>query len=662
LHELPLLRDIVILLFASIVTSLVFYRLKVPTIIGFILGGIVIGPYGTGLIHEKELVDVMAEIGVVLLLFSIGIEFSLSEIKGIGIRGLAAALAQVLLTTFAVAGIATLFGLPLIVAFFIGFVITLSSTAIVLKIYMASGEIDAPHGRLALGTLLTQDMAIVPMVLFIQIFGVGGTPSFLEVSRTLGLSVVAIFGIIIAAYYIFPLFLRNVVKLNSSEVFTMAGMLICLGTAWASAHFGLSLALGAFIAGIVISESEYNHQTTATILPFRDIFNSIFFISIGMLIKVEVLFEQWLPVLIMTFTIIALKSMIITAVTALLRYPLRIGFVAAMGLAQVGEFSFVLLKIGEGQQLIEKELYQLLLSSIVLSMVLTPLLIKIAPLIAEKMRGFGPQIEETEEMLGGRSASAINHVIIAGYGVAGQHLANVLKKTGIPYVIIDINHENIKKAAKNGHDAHYGDASYPEVLKSIGGSVAKVLVLAISDPAVTRRAIKIARQVNPKLHIIVRTQFMGEISALTELGADQVIPEEFETSIEIFSRVLKEYKTPANIIQNQIDMIRLEGYAMLRGSSLNMEKITELTSFLSASVSETFFVRPESPADGKTIRELHLRKESGASIIAIASRGQTKSNPSPDYLIHHGDILVLLGSHAEIASAIELLSLPPETA
>ncbi|MBE9536470.1 MAG: cation:proton antiporter [Proteobacteria bacterium] len=661
MHELPLLKDIVILLFASIVTSLVFYRLKIPTIIGFILGGIIIGPYGAGLIHEKELVDVMAEIGIVLLLFTIGIEFSLSEIKAIGIRGLTVALAQVLLTTFVVAGVATLFGIPIIVAFFIGFVITLSSTAIVLKIYMGNGEIEAPHGRLALGTLLTQDMAIVPMVLFVQIFGAGGTPSFIEVSKTLGLAIIAVFGIIAAAYYIFPLLLRNVVKLNSSEVFTMAGMFVCLGTAWLSAHFGLSLALGAFIAGIVISESEYNHQTTASILPFRDIFNCIFFISIGMLIKVEVLFEQWLPVLIMTIAIIVLKSAIITAVTTVLRYPLRIGFVTAMGLAQVGEFSFVLLKIGEGQQLIDQGLYQLFLSSIVFSMILTPLLIKLAPIIAEKVRDLGPKIEETEEMLGGKSASAINHVIIAGYGIAGQHLANVLKKTGIPYVVIDINHENIKMASNDGHDAHYGDASYSEVLKSIGGSVAKVLVLAISDPAVTRRAIKIARAVNPKLHIIVRTQFMGEINALSELGADQVIPEEFETSIEIFSRVLKEYKTPVNIIQNQIDMIRLEGYAMLRGSSLKMEKITELTSFLAASVSETFFVRPGSPADGKTIRELNLRKESGASIIAIASKGQTKSNPSPDYLIEHDDILVLLGSHAEITAAIELLSLPPET-
>lgn len=656
MHDFPLLKDIIILLSASILTSIFSHRIKVPSIVGFIIGGVIIGPYGIGLISEVELVNVMAEIGVVLLLFTIGVEFSIDEIRKIGVRGLSAAIMQIVATIAAAYGLATWLDIPAVESVFFGFVVTLSSTAIVIRLYTDRGEMNSPVGRLSLGTLLTQDMAIVPMVLFIQIFGREGGASLLEVGSALGIALVAVVGIVLAAYYIVPLFLHQIVRLKSPEVLTMAGIFICLGTAWTSSHFGLSLALGAFIAGIVISESEYSHQITASVLPFRDIFNSIFFISIGMLIRIDDLILQWMPILILTALIILFKTLIISFVFLLTRYPARLAFTIGLGLAQVGEFSFVLLKIGEGMGLISPLKYQLFLSSTVLSMILTPLLIMSAPHLASRLPDITPKKWKKldEAALGG--SSVINHVIIAGYGLMGQHLANVLNKTGIAYIVVDINDENVRKAKADGHMAFYGDTSYGEVLKSVGITAAKVMVFCISDPAGTRRGISIAKEINPGLHVIVRTKYMGEIADLSELGADQVIPEEFETSVEIFSRVLKEYKVPGNIIQNQVDMIRLEGYSMLRGLSLPMEKITQISSVLAASVSENFYVEEGSIVVGKSIRGLDIRGAGGASIIAVVKGSKTRTNPPASYKVEGGDILVLLGSHAEIATALGILT------
>jgi len=655
MHELPILKDIVILLSTAILTSIIFQRIKIPTIVGYILGGIVIGPYGIGLIEDKEFVDVMAEIGVVLLLFTIGIEFSISEILRVGRRGLLSALMQVIVTTLVVAGLSMGFNLPLVQSFFFGFIITLSSTAIVLRVYMDKGEMGSLHGRLTLGVLLTQDMAIIPMVLFLEVFG-GGDISLIEVGKAFGVAIAATSGIILAAYYLVPRFLHQIVHLKSPEALTMASIFVCLGTAWISSYFGLSLALGAFIAGIVLSESEYSHQVTASVLPFRDIFNGVFFLSIGMLIRTDHLLSQFMPVLILTSLVILLKLTLVTAIIFIMRYPLRIAFVIGMSLAQIGEFSFVLLKLGKEQGFIDQVMYQPLLSSIVLSMILTPLLIRYSAPLAQKLPNIMPRKGEDLAEINERSSSAINHVIIAGYGLMGELLATVLKKTGISYIILDINNDNVKRAKKEGHIAYYGDTSYQEVLRSVGITAAKLMVFAISDPVGTRRGIKIAREINPKLHIIVRTKYMGELSDLIELGADQVIPEEFETSVEIFSRVLQEYRVPGNIIENQINMVRLEGYSMLRGVSLPMEKMSRISAMLAASVSESFYIDQESPALNKSIREVNIRDAGGASIIAVVRGDKTRTNPPPSYVIEDKDILILLGSHSEIAIAKQILS------
>lgn len=655
MHDLPLLKEIVILLSVSILTSIFFHRIKLPSIVGFIIGGGIIGPYGIGLVHDVELVNVMAEIGIVLLLFTIGIEFSIAEVIKIGTRGLTAAVLQVIVTVFTVAGIAHLFHIPAVEALFFGFVISLSSTAIVIKLYTDRGEMNAPSGKLSLATLLTQDMAIVPMVLFVQIFGKEGGTSLIEVGSALGMAALAVVGIIVSAYYIVPVFLHQVVRLKSPEVLTMAGIFICLATAWTSSHFGLSLALGAFIAGIVISESAYSHQITASVLPFRDIFNSIFFISIGMLIRFDNLIVHWLPIIVITTLIILFKALVISLIFFSMRYAARVSFIVGFGLAQVGEFSFVLLKIGQDAAIINQFKYQILLSSTVITMILTPIMIRFAPVIALKLPDLTPKKWQKLEEVAVGTSSLINHVIIAGYGLMGQHLANVLKKTGIPYMVLDINNENVRRAKDDGHLAYYGDTSYPEVLRSVGITAAKVLVFCISDPVGTRRGIKIAKEVNADLHVIVRTKYMAEIASLLKLGANQVIPEEFETSVEIFSRVLKEYKVPGNIIQNQIDMVRLEGYSMLRGVSLPMEKLTRITSFLAASVSENFFVEENNPVINKSIKELDIRGNGGASIIAVVRGSKTRTNPPATYVINSGDILVLLGSHAEIDTAMTLL-------
>jgi len=662
-HDFPLLGDLLKVLLASVPIAYIFNRLRLPVIIGFMVTGVLIGPFGLRLIRELEAIEALAEIGVVLLLFTIGLEFSLRNLMQMKRLVFGAGSLQVAFTTLLTSVIIYALGQPLNEAVFFGFMLSLSSTAIVLKSYIDRAEIDTPHGRSGVGILLFQDLCIVPMMLLVPILSGKEGSSPLNILVTLGTAGAVIAGIIFAARIVVPRALHQIVRLRSPEVFIIFIVLVSLGTAWVTSHFGLSLALGAFIAGLVLSESEYSHQIVADVLPFHDVFNSLFFVSIGMLLSVSFLTSNLLTVLIWVAALIAGKTLVTAAVVRVTGQSLRVSMMAGVGIAQVGEFSFILARMGLDQALMTQGDYQTFLAASVLSMIATPFLIKAAPRIGyavQSMFSAGSPLEMGMSSFG-HTDNLKGHVVIIGYGLNGRNVAKVLQRVNIPYIVLELNGEAVRKERAAGEKIEYGDSTRKEVLHSVGLERARVLVIAISDPIATRRTVALAREMNTDIHIIVRTRYMSELTDLYRLGANQVIPEEFETSIEIFSRVLREYGIARNIIQRQVDGIRHEGYEVLRLPTQPHIEVSELAEALGTASTETLFIEPSSPAVGRTLSDLDLRKKTGATVIAAIRDGDSQINPGPDYRFESEDIIVLMGSPHEIETAIELISAPNVT-
>lgn len=653
MENIPLLKDIVILMAVSVPISMILTRFGLPTIIGFLLTGVIIGPYGFGLVTDIENVETLSQIGIVLLLFTIGLEFSVTRILNIRREGLLGGGLQVGFTLLIILIYGLMIGLPFSVSLLLGFIISLSSTAIVLKLLVDKGEVNSPQGTLSVGVLLFQDLAVVLMVMAIQTIGGNGGQTTLSIAKGLGVSFVAFALIVVAVTFIIPKLFDQVVKLRNREVFVLTIVLVCLGTAWVTSLFGLSLALGAFIAGLAISESEYSNQIVAEVIPFRDTFASLFFISVGMLLDVSYFFSNMPLILLIVAGIVAVKAVTIIGVGQLLKYPLRLSIIVGLNLAQIGEFSFILIKMGQEYNLLNQDIYQSLLAASIITMSLTPFLYQWSSRIAFDI---GHYLGRGGSKEGLKKTRLSNHVLIIGYGVNGRNLARVLKETGIPHIIVDVNMDRVHEAKNAGHHAYFGDVSHPEILKKMGIETAKMLVLAISDPISSRRIVKTAREINPAVSILVRTRYIREVEELYRLGANQVIPEEFETSVEIFARVLKDYRIPGNIIQNQIDLIRQEGYAMLRNPSLTGEKLARLSTILEKTLMDTFYVETGCTVAGMTLQELDLRKKTGATIIAVVRKGDAFTNPHSDFKIHGGDILVVLGSHAELNTAFAYLN------
>jgi len=651
-QEITILRELIILLAVSLPITFLFHKMRLPALVGFLITGVLIGPHGAAFITETRAVERLAEIGVVLLLFTVGLEFSIADIMRSGRQFLIGGGTQVLLTIAAVTGVALAFHSPLPQAVFFGFLASLSSTAIVLKMYSDRAELDTAHGRLATGILLFQDIAVVPMMLLLPIMGqaaIAGAVTPLSVLRTLGMAILGLVVVFFSARKAVPFLLHQVIRLKNREMFFLLVVLLCLGTAWITYSLGLSLALGAFLAGLIVSESEYSHHIVAEIMPFRDYFSSIFFISIGMLLHIRYFAGHWPLLLALTVLLIAAKTFLVIVTAKALRYPIRSALLAGLGLAQIGEFSFLLAQQGLARGLISGDIFQMFINASILSMLATPFMIHFASRLTERLPS--PAVGEGTE-----ACTLIGHTIIAGYGMNGRNLARTLRATHIPYVILEVNADTIRSARSEGEPIIYGDITRKDVLERAGIACAKVIVFAISDYAAARISVRLARQLNSTIFILVRTRYAAEVEQLYTIGADQVIPEEFETSVEIFSRVLSQYHVPSNVIANQINLIRLEGYKMLRGISLEQENIGRIAALFAGATVDNYQVQPDSAAAGRTLGELDLRKATGATVVAIARSGKAVTNPNPDFRIEVDDILVLLGAHKELDMAVNLLT------
>jgi len=666
MEDSSVLRDVIVIFTVSVGVVFLFQKLHLPSIAGFLVAGTLVGPYGLNLISDREQVQALAEVGVILLLFTIGLEFSLAQLKSSRSLLLIAGSAQVfgVLLLFMVGGL--VFGLSLKAAIFWGMLLSLSSTAIVLKALAERRENDTLHGRSTIGILIFQDLAVVPMMLMTPFLSdQEGVEGIGKILWTLAESLVLVTAVVIAARYVVPWLLTHIVRSRSRELFLLTVVVLGLGTAWLTSLVGLSLALGAFIAGLLISESEYSHQALAEVLPFRDSFNSLFFVSIGMLMDPRVLLEHPFLILMMVATVFIGKFVTGAGAVLAAGVPLRSAVLAGVGLAQVGEFAFILAQEGLKVGILYQETYNVFLAVSVITMIITPFVIQWAPRIARRTEAiqrlhqwFPGQITHRTES---SQLKLKDHVIIVGYGLNGRNLSKVLGEFELPYVVLEIQGEVVQMELGTGIPIQYGDATNPTVLRHVQIEYAKVLVVATSDPFGARRIVQLARELNPTVHIVVRTRYLKELEELQQLGANEIIPEEFETSIEISTLVLQTYKLPKQVILEKAEQIRREGYALLRRGEL-----PELAHHLRAGTLvdvevETCRIDEDSPALGKSLGELAIRQRTGASVIALMRAGVTQSNPSNKSVLEVGDVLALLGATNNIRKAIGfLVDIKPE--
>ncbi len=656
--DIDLVEELLIVLAVTIAIVYLFQKMRVPAIVGFLLAGVVIGPGGWGLITGVSQVETLADLGLVLLLFTIGIEFSLETILSMQRRILVAGLLQVLLTILAILGIVSVLGVSPGVGVFFGFLVTMSSTAIVLRAYQERGEINSLHGRLASGTLLFQDLCIVPMMLMVPFLARSGPVDVWGILFAFFKSLLAVGLIVWLARKVLPRLLRQVALVRNREIFVLFIVLVCVGTAWLSSKTGLSLALGALIAGLVISESELSHQVVADVLPLRDCFSGIFFISIGMLLDPGSLARDWLTPALELLVIVSVKTGVTLLVFWYLYRSLRLGILLGLSLAQIGEFSFILAKAGIGHRLLSATEEQTFLAASIVSMIGTPLLIQAAHGITKRMTGKASRHATVKKKAEGATelGSIEGHVIIVGYGLNGQNLARVLRESGIPYRVLELDPELVSRGKMAGEPISFGDGTRTDILEQMQIGRARVLVIAVSDPAATARVVSQARRIRHDINIIVRTRYVAEIDRLYRLGANQVIPEEFETSVEIFARVLQEYHIPRNVIALQVDLIRKEHYGTLRGLRLQGKALDELSQYLVGATTDIFSVPPDSPLVGKTLREIDFRERSRVTVIAAVRDGKPFHNVGPEFVLKASDRLVLLGDHKALDDAARRIS------
>lgn len=659
--QIPLLSEIVIIFGLSILVLFICYRLRVPTIVGFLLTGIIAGPHGLGLIKAVHEVETLAEIGVVLLLFTIGIEFSLKSLVQVRRSVLLGGSLQVLLTIIVALVIARLFGQSFGESVFMGFLVSLSSTAIVLKLLQERAEVDSPHGRTSLAILIFQDVVVVPMMLLTPLLAgaTGNVGKSLLFLLAKGIGVIVL--VLISAHWIVPRLLYQIARTRSRELFILSIVVMCFAVAWLTSSIGLSLALGAFLAGLIISESEYSHQALSSILPFRDVFTSLFFISIGMLLDLEFLLSHPFLIIMIALSVLVLKTITAGFASALLGFPLRTTILVGLILSQVGEFSFILSRTALQYDLLDGNIYQTFLSVSVLTMAATPFIVALAPHIADSIL----QLPLPERIKSGlypspginiadKKESLKDHLIIIGFGVNGRNVARAAKVAGIPYLIIEMNPDTVRSEQEKEELIYYGDAVQEAVLERAGINDARVLVVAISDPAATRQVTAIARRLNPKVYVIARTRFVQEVKPLYELGASEVIPEEFETSVEIFTRVLTKYLVPRDVIEKFIAEVRSDGYEMFRSPTISSASLSDLSFHFPNIDICTLQVSDKSSIIGKSLAQIELRNKYGVTLLAIRRDSSILTNPGGDTQLSANDILILLGEPDKVAEVTGL--------
>jgi CPA2 family monovalent cation:H+ antiporter-2 len=671
--QVPLLDELAIVAALAVFVTVVLSRLKLPTVAGLLLAGALLGPFGLRLVSSVHAIEVLAEVGVVLLLFSIGLEFSLARLRDVLRQVALGGALQVGLTTAVTTLIAVLLGQPPGRGLFYGFAFALSSTAIVLRALSERRELDAPHGKFIVGTLIFQDLCVVPMVLIVPLLGPGAQAgdAVASVGLALGKAAVVVVGTVLLARFVVPKILGWVDASRSREVFLLAILALCIGTAWLTSMVGLSLALGAFLGGMVVADTEYSHRAMGDILPLRDAFVSVFFVSLGMLFDVRVVASQpWLVGGLLLGFLVA-KGMLATLAAMAMRFPSRVAWLAGVGLAQFGEFGFVLARLAQANKVVDDAAVSPLLAAGIASMFLTPLLVRAAPHITAGERLLAP----LERLIGVRSIDEAdearkleNHVIIIGFGVAGKLAARTLQAAGAPFVVLELNADNVRRGKELGLPVYYGDATSEEALGHAHLQEARLVVLLMNDQQAGQRVVDMLRRVSPNVPILMRTRYLAEREGLVKMGARDVVAEEVEGAVEVIARLLRSIELPRNVIESSIQSIRSETQTSERRQTLPRAQLGEVRALSELKI-ESVLVRENSVAAGASAVQMHLRSTTGVLVVGVQRGEQLLQNPDPHAPFQAGDVVYFVGTSSAIRGALPLFdsatgasdsSAPPE--
>ena len=647
-ETLPL---ILVLLISSVLAVAVFRAFRLPAMLAYFLVGMALGPHTFGLLPDTEATKEFAEFGIVFLMFSIGLEFSLPQLYAMRKKVLGLGGAQVFITLAIVMGIAKLAGLDWPVAFVIGSALAMSSTAIVSKILAERVDLNSRHGRLSIGVLLFQDIAVVPILVLIPALGVAGA----NLTDVLGFALLKaaamlLFLFTVGKWLINPWF-NIVAGQRSRELFVMNVLMVTLLLAFATKLAGLSYALGAFIAGMLISETKFRYQVESDISPFRDILLGLFFISVGMLLNLQQIFNNLGLVLLILVAFILLKAAIVTLVIRLMQYETGVAIRTGLILAQAGEFSFVILALGVEQKLISGPALQLILAASLLSMVIAPFLIQYNGRIARRVansysRNSGQVVQDIDAV----GKHLHNHVIICGYGRSGQFLGRFLQEEQIPFVALDIDPSRVLEAASAGENVMFGDAARRVVLEAAGGARAKALVISYADNRAAMKILHIVQENYPQLPVIVRTVDDSNMEALREAGATEVVPEILEGSLMLASHALMLLGVPLHRVVKRIRLFREERYQLFKGYFHGISDAEDEALEKQQVRLHSVIISPGSFAIGRRLVDMQLESFN----VEIKSIRRPNSNgvvPSNESQLAEGDVIVLLGQPIGLTNA-----------
>ena len=647
----------------SVVLLYAGQRFRLPSIVSFLVIGMLVGPFGFAIITDQAVIDTIGEIGIILLLFTIGLEFSFQKLLRSWRTVIIGGVVQVCTTIVAITLITHFFQMQFNEALIFGFIVSLSSTAIVMKILQEKGEVDTLQGRTLLGILIFQDLAIIPMMLILPLLAGNRDIDLSALPLQAGKVALIILVIVIMARWIIPAFLFRVAREKSRELFlfTIAG--ICIVIAWLTSEAGLSFTLGAFIGGLIIGESDYNIDALSHIIPFRDVFAAIFFLSIGMLLDTRTVVGNYQYVTLIVIVIIIVKILTGAFSAAVLGMPTRVCVFSGFALCQIGEFSFVLAKNGLDSALFPVGVYQVFLAGAIITMALTPFTMNAAPNVVDLLYRIIPQrfaIKKTTAETLNLKEELTDHIVIAGYGITGKSVAQAATIAGIPYMVIELNPEIIKKErSRYRPNFIFGDAVQKEVLEHAGIQRARTLVVVVSEEEAIPRIIHTARQISPTVHILARTRHVRDARYLLDLGADEVISEEFEAALEIFTCALKGYQLPDAEIARIIERSKKMGNAMFSKDkdsqhiqARNVETLFKVTHV------HAIRVEPGSKAEGMTIAELDLKNRFGILDFGLRRGAANLVHPDETTRLAVRDTLVLFITDQKAGEIISLFSGP----
>lgn len=650
-----ILKDVLIIFSLSTFVNFLFTKIRVPTLVGYLITGIIAGPFLLNLIKSPHAIDLMAELGVVILMFTIGMEFSLKHLLRIRRVVFIGGFLQISMTVIITMLVAKGYDMDWKAAFFIGFLTALSSTAVVLKILQQRSEVTSNYGRTVVGILIFQDLLLIPLLLLLPLLG-GQKTSLNHDLVFLGIQTVLIITIVyVGNRWLVPRLLHWIALTRNQELFLMSILLICLSVALLTSTFGITLAFGAFLAGLMISESEYSHNAFGNLIPFRDTFTSFFFVSVGMLLDLNFVYQNLALVIFTVIILIVMKAIIGGFTAFLLGHTFRGTLMVGIALSQVGEFSFILAKSGLNYHIVSSYYYQLFLAVAIISMSVSPFLIQAGNPIANRLLKL-PIPKLMREGLFPLKQIDIphlhNHVVIIGKDSRALNIAVMTKYLKLPYISIVFDPAIVRKHQDKGETILYGDAVNMPILHKAHVDMAKVILISVGDLIVSMAIVDKVRQLNKHGYILVRTKHVEDIEELYRLGANEVIPEEFETAISLFERMLAKLLLPYDEIEKIIGQIRDDRYGIfydrIENGKYNILKEMPNIEIVALKINKGSIL------EGQTLLDSKLRNKYGVTLIAIKREEKLIEHPTSKTVFYLGDIAYIMGKSEQIASAREL--------